>query len=358
MGDRDLSEIIPHYQFVNFRFQTMNILVTGGAGFAGSNFIRHILKKYPNYTIINLDKLTYAGNLNNLKDIEGNSNYKFIKGDIAEPRTVAKICRNNRIDAIINYAAETHVDRSILDPEAFIKTDVFGTYYLLEAVKEFGIKKFVQISTDEVFGTLSKGKFLEDSPFLPNSPYSASKAGGDLLCRAYVKTYDLPVIVTHSVNFYGPYQYPEKLISLFITNLLENKKVPVYGDGKNVREWIYVMDHCWAVDFLLHKGHFGEVYNIGTGVEKKNLDITNLILKELSMDQNHIEYVKDRPGHDLRYAIDFSKLKKLGWQPEYKFDDAIRETIRWYKQNEWWWQPLKTGEYLEYYKKQYSNKII
>ena len=333
----------------------MNLLITGGSGFAGSNFIRHILKKYPDYKIINLDKLTYAGNPNNLKDIEGNSNYKFIKGDIADGRTVPKICRNNKIDAIINYAAETHVDRSIIDPDAFIRTDVLGTYNILKTVKELKIPKFVQISTDEVFGSIKRGKFTEKSPFKPNSPYSASKASGDLLCRSYIKTYNLPVIVTHSCNFYGPYQYPEKLIPLFITNLLENKKVPLYGDGQNVREWIYVLDHCWAIDFILHKGKFGEVYNIGSSVEKKNVDITKIDLTELGFDKKMIENVDDRLGHDLRYAVDFSKLKKLGWQPEYKFDDAIRETIRWYKKNDWWWQPLKSGEYLEYYKKQYGR---
>lgn len=336
----------------------MKILVTGGAGFAGSNFIRHILKKYPNYQVVNLDKLTYAGNPDNLKDIEGNSNYQFIKGDISDKRTVFKIVRNNKIDTVINYAAETHVDRSILDPDAFVKTDVIGTYNLLEVVKQFNIGRMIQISTDEVFGSIEKGKFSENSPFLPNSPYSASKASGDLLCRAYVKTYALPVIVTHSCNFYGPYQYPEKLIPLFITNLLENKKVPVYGNGQNVREWIYVLDHCWAIDFLLHKGEQGEVYNIGTGVEKKNIDLTHLLIKELEAGKAMIEKVKDRPAHDARYAVNWSKIKKLGWRPEYSFDSAIRETIRWYQQNEWWWKKLKSGEYLEYYKKQYPKQMI
>jgi len=320
----------------------------------GSNFIRHILKKYPNYKVINLDKLTYAGNPNNLRDIEGNSNYQFIKGDIVDERMVPKICRNNRIEAIINYAAETHVDRSILNPDAFIKTDVLGTYNILKTVKELNIPKFIQISTDEVFGSINKGKFKENSPFKPNSPYSASKASADLLCRSYVKTYGLPVIVTHSCNCYGPYQYPEKLFPLFITNLLENKKVPLYGNGQNIREWLFVLDHAWAVDFILHKGELGEIYNIGSGVEKKNLDITKTILKELSADNKMVEKVDDRLGHDLRYAVDWSKLKKLGWQPEYDFEEAVRETIRWYKKNDWWWQPLKSREYLEYYKKQYG----
>ncbi|MBU1037208.1 dTDP-glucose 4,6-dehydratase [Patescibacteria group bacterium] len=333
----------------------MNLLITGGAGFAGSNFIRHIIKKYPNYKIINLDKLTYAGNLNNLKDIEGKPNYKFIKGDIADQRTVLKIFRNYQFDAVINYAAETHVDRSISDPEDFIKTDVLGTYNLLEGIKQFTISKYIQISTDEVFGSIKRGKFTEKSPFKPSSPYSASKASGDLLCYAYIKTYKLPIIVTHSCNFYGPYQYPEKLIPLFITNLLEDKKVPLYGDGKNVREWIYVLDHCNAIDFLLHKGMLGEIYNIGTGVEKQNLEITKIILDELGKNKKMIEFIKDRPAHDLRYSLDSNKLKKLGWETEYNFKEAMRETIRWYSKNEWWWKPLKSGEYLEYYKKQYLS---
>lgn len=333
----------------------INLLIVGGAGFIGSNFIRHILKKYPDYRVINLDKLTYAGNLNNLKDIEGNANYQFIKGDIADERTVKKVLRFNKIDAIINYAAETHVDRSILDPAAFIRTDIIGTYNLLEAVKEFGIAKYLQISTDEVYGSIDKGKFAEDSPFKPNSPYSASKAGGDLLCRAYVKTYNLPIIVTHACNCYGPNQYPEKLIPLFITNILENKSVPLYGEGKNVREWLYVLDHCNATDFILHKGQLGEIYNIGSGIEKQNIQITRFILNELGKGDSMIEKIKDRPAHDFRYAIDWSKLKKLGWQPEYDFNSALRETIRWYTVNDWWWKPLKSGEYLEYYKKQYQR---
>ena len=332
----------------------MNILVTGGAGFIGSNFIRHILKKYPDFSVTNLDKLTYAGNLNNLKDLEGNANYKFIKGDIADKRTVFKILRFNKIDAVINYAAETHVDRSILDPDAFVRTDVIGTYNLLEGVKEFKIAKFIQISTDEVYGSIDKGKFTEESPLLPNSPYSSSKAAGDLLCRSYVKTYGLPVVITRSCNCYGPFQYPEKLISLFITNLLEDKKIPLYGRGLNVREWLYVADHCNAVDFILHKGETGEIYNIGSGVEKKNSEITGLILEQLDKGSEMIEYIKDRPGHDLRYALNARKLEKLGWQTEFDFERAIKETVRWYKQNDWWWRPLKSGEYLEYYKKQYK----
>jgi len=333
----------------------MTILVTGGAGFIGSNFIKHIIKKYPDYKIINLDKLTYAGNLDNLREIEGNANYKFVKGDISDERMVPKLCRNNKIEAIINYAAESHVDRSILEADDFIKTDVMGTHNILKAVREFNIPKFIQISTDEVYGSIKKGKFSEDSSFKPNSPYSASKAGGDLLCRAYVKTYNLPVIVTHSCNIFGPNQYPEKLWPLFITNLLEGKKVPLYGDGKNVREWLYVADHCTAIDFLLHKGETGEVYNIGSGLEKNNLEITKRILKELDFGEEMIEPVKDRPGHDLRYAVDWSKIKKLGWKPEFDFERGLKETVRWYRQNQWWWEKIKSGQYLDYYKKQYQK---
>ena len=332
----------------------MKLFITGGAGFMGSHFIKYILKTYPEYEIINFDKLTYAGNLDNLKEVETNPRYQFVQGDIADAQSLEKIIKDNSIDAIINYAAETHVDRSILDPEAFLKTDIFGTYNLLEVTKKFGIKKMIQISTDEVFGSIPEGSFSETSSFEPNSPYAAAKAGGDLLCRSYFVTYQTPVIVTHSCNFYGTHQYPEKLIPLFITNLLEGKKIPVYGDGKNVREWIHTSDHCRAIDVILHKGQVGEVYNIGSGNEKNNLEITKLILENLNAGEEMIEWVKDRPGHDRRYAIDHSKLSnELGWQPEKRFEDGIREVIKWYKENEWWWKKLKSAEYLEYYKKQY-----
>lgn len=330
----------------------MKILITGGAGFMGSNAVKYFLKKYPDIQIVNLDKLTYAGNLENLKGIENDSRYKFIKGDIADEKIVDEAAKN--VDVIINYAAETHVDRSILDPKAFITTDVLGTYTLLEAAKKYGIKKYIQISTDEVFGSINNGKFTEESPFEPNSPYAASKAGGDHLCRAYFKTYGTPVIMTHSCNFFGPYQYPEKLIPLFITNLLENKKVPVYGDGQQIREWIFTEDHCRAIDAILQKGEIGEVYNIGTGNEIPNIEITKILLNELGKDESSIDYVKDRPGHDRRYAIDSGKLRKLGWQPEVNFEQGIKQTVDWYKQNEQWWKRIKSGEYLEYYKKQYQ----
>ncbi|MBD3299782.1 MAG: dTDP-glucose 4,6-dehydratase [Candidatus Moranbacteria bacterium] len=335
----------------------MKLLVTGGAGFMGSNFIKHIIKKYPDYKIINLDKLTYAGNLENLKTIENNPNYTFVRGDISKAKEVEKALKILKgVDAIINYAAETHVDRSILNPRAFIETDVLGTYELLEAVKKGLAKKMIQISTDEVFGEIQDGQFYEDSPFLPNSPYSASKAGGDLLCRAYKETYQTPVIVTHSCNFFGPNQYPEKLIPLFITNLLEGKKVPLYNNGENIREWIYTKDHCEAIDTILHKGQIGEVYNIGTGNEKKNIEITEIILEELGYGKEMIEHVKDRPGHDTRYAVNNEKLvKQLGWKPKTDFQKALKETVQWYKKNKQWWQKLKSSEYWEYYKKQYQT---
>lgn len=332
----------------------MKILVTGGAGFIGSNFIRYILKEHPHYQVMNLDKLTYAGNLANLKDVEKCPRYKFIKGDIASEKDVSKAIK--KIDIIINFAAETHVDRSIIEPRSFILTDVLGTYTLLEAAKKFKIKKYIQISTDEVYGSIEKGKFNETSPFAPNSPYAASKAGGDLLCRAYSITYHVPIIVTHSCNVFGPYQYPEKLIPLFITNLLENKKVPMYGDGLNVREWIYTQDFCRALDLILHKGKVGQVYNIGTGWEKTNLEITLKILRYLGKDKSWIQNVVDRPGHDRRYSLDSTKLKKLGWRPKYNFEQALKDTVDWYQANKWWWQPLKSGDFLKYYKQQYDRR--
>jgi dTDP-glucose 4,6-dehydratase len=333
----------------------MKILITGGAGFMGSHFVKHVLSKYPDYQVIVLDKLTYAGNMDNLKEIEGSKNFSFIKGDIANKEDVEKAIGNG-VGKIINFAAETHVDRSILEPDAFIKTDIFGTYNILEATRKFNIGQFVQISTDEVYGSISEGSFTEESPFLPNSPYSASKAGGDLLCRAYFETYKTPVIVTHSCNFYGPNQYPEKLIPLFITNLIEGKKVPVYAKGENVREWIYTSDYCRAIDLIMEKGANGEVYNIGTGNERKNIEVTKFILDVMGFGEEIIEYVKDRPGHDFRYSINCEKLRKLGWQPEISFEDGLRETIGWYKDNSWWWKKIKSGEYLEYYKKQYLER--
>jgi len=330
------------------------ILVTGGAGFMGSNFIRYILKKHPNWQVVNLDKLTYAGNLDNLRKIERSSNYKFMKGDIANHSDVKKAFGDS-VDYIINYAAETHVDRSIRQPDAFIKTDILGTYTLLEKAREHNVVQYIQISTDEVYGSIQKGSFSEGSPFAPNSPYAASKAAADHLCRAYFKTYNLPVIVTHSCNFYGPNQYPEKLIPLFITNLLERKKVPMYGKGKQVREWIFTEDHCRAIETIIEKGKAGEVYNIGTGYEKKNIEVTEFILKELGFSKEMIEYVKDRPGHDFRYSLNCKKLRALGWKPRVSWEEGLRRTIEWYQKNECWWKKIKSGEYLKYYKKQYQG---
>ncbi len=333
----------------------MKFLITGGAGFMGSNFIRYLLDNYPEYEVINFDKLTYAGNLENLKDVEENTRYEFIKGDIADEAAVDQAMRRG-IDRIINFAAETHVDRSIQGARSFIMTDVVGTYTLLEAAKKHGVEQYIQISTDEVFGSTESGEFFEDTAFEPNSPYSASKAGGDHLVRAYWKTYGLPAIVTHSCNFYGPYQYPEKLIPLFITNLIESKKIPVYGDGQNMREWIYVPDYCQALDTIIQKGAAGEVYNIGSGERKTNLEVTEMILEQMGFGREMIEYVKDRPGHDWRYAVNSDKLRQLGWQSETNFEQGLRETIDWYRENQAWWKKLKSGEYLEYYKKQYDDR--
>lgn len=335
----------------------MRILVTGGAGFIGSNFIRHVLSKHPEYKIVNLDKLTYAGNPHNLKDAERNSNYQFIKGDICDSELVENLLKQ-KIDAIINFAAETHVDRSLYDPEVFVKTNVLGTQVLLEAGLRHKIERFVQISTDEVYGSLGeKGKFTEESPLMPNSPYSASKAGADLLIRSYIKTFNFPAIITRSCNNYGPYQFPEKLIPLFITNALDDRELPIYGDGLYVRDWIYVEDHCKAIDLILHKGKVGETYNISSSVEKTNLDITHLILENSKKPESLIKHVKDRPAHDRRYALNSEKTRnELGWEPEISFEQGMKLTIDWYLKNRDWWQKVKSGEYLKYYEKHYIRR--
>jgi len=314
------------------------LLITGGAGFIGSNFIRHILNKYPDYHITNLDKLTYCGNLENLKDIEKNKNYKFVKGDIIDEALVRRLAKDS--DIIINFAAETHVDRSISDAASFVKTNVFGTHMLLEAAKNAGTELFIQISSDEVYGSIAEGSFKEDDPLKPNSPYSATKASGDMLARSYFITYKLPVIITRSSNNFGPYQYPEKVIPLFISNLLKNKKVPVYGDGMNVRDWLFVIDNCEAIDTVIHKGKAGEVYNIGGGSEITNIELTHTMLDILGKDKRSIEFVKDRPGHDRRYALDITKIRKLGWQPRHNFRSALMLTAQWYKGNRRWWEKL------------------
>jgi dTDP-glucose 4,6-dehydratase len=332
------------------------ILVTGGCGFIGSNFIRHMLSKYP-YSIINLDKLTYAGNLENLKEIENDSRYTFIKGDIVNKADIEKVF-SSEIDIVINFAAESHVDRSIMDPDAFIKTNIIGTFNLLETVKKGRVKRFIQVSTDEVYGSLGKeGKFREDTPLTPNSPYSASKASADMLAMAYYKTYRTPVMITRCSNNYGPYQFPEKLIPLVITNALVDMELPVYGDGMNIRDWIHVLDHCEAIDIVLHKGESGNVYNIGAENERTNIEIVKLILNILGKPETLIKYVKDRPGHDRRYAIDSTKIKKeLGFKTKVGFKMGMEETVAWYIENKSWWKRIKSGEYLKYYNKMYTGR--
>jgi dTDP-glucose 4,6-dehydratase len=334
------------------------MLITGGAGFIGSNFIHYVMDHHPDYRIINVDKLTYAGNLENLKDIEANPNYTFVKADICNVNAINGVFSSYAIDYIINFAAESHVDRSIEDPSIFLKTNILGTQVLLDAARKYGVKKFVQISTDEVYGSLGPtGYFTEDTPLSPNSPYSASKASADMLVMAYYRTYGLPVNITRCSNNYGPYQFPEKLIPLFVTNALSDKELPLYGDGKNIRDWIYVEDHCSAVDLVLHKGVEGEVYNIGGHSEKANIEITELILDYLGKPHTLIKYVKDRLGHDRRYAIDCSKIERdLGWKPAYSFEDGMKKTIRWYIDNRPWWEKIKSGEYMEYYERMYAGR--
>jgi dTDP-glucose 4,6-dehydratase len=327
---------------VDRKFKTL--LVTGGAGFIGSNFIHHIADNHTGYRIINLDKLTYAGNLENLRDMEGNPNYEFIKGDIADRELVDDIFKSNIIDAVVNFAAESHVDRSIEDPGVFIQTDIYGTYVLLEAIREYEGGIFLQISTDEVYGSVEFGSSKENDILKPNSPYSASKAGAEMIVRSFYKTYGVPIIVTRTSNNFGPYQYPEKLIPLFITNLIDGKKVPLYGDGMNVRDWIYVNDNCTALDLILHNGEIGEIYNIAAGNEKPNIWITWKILELLGKTEDMIKPVPDRLGHDRRYSLDCSKLKKeLGWVTQYNLEQALEKTVKWYQDNEKWWRPLKKG---------------
>ena len=314
----------------------MNILVTGGAGFIGSCFIRYILKKYQDYKVINIDALTYAGNIENLDDIKDNSNYKFVHGNICDKELVYDLMK--QVDCVVNFAAESHVDRSITGPEIFIETNVKGTLNLLQAAKDSKIERYLQVSTDEVYGSLGKtGYFYETTPLAPNSPYSASKASADLLVRAYYETYKMPVLNTRCSNNYGPYQYPEKLIPFFISKLLKGEKVPVYGDGLNVRDWLYVYDHCSAIDTVLHKGKIGEIYNIGGHNEKTNIEITKLILNAMGKDESSIEYVQDRLGHDRRYAISNDKIQsQLGWKPSLTFEEGIKITIDWYLNNQDW----------------------
>jgi len=334
-----------------------NVLVTGGAGFIGSNFINYILEEGSDYNIVNLDKLTYAGNLENLIPSEAKKNYQFVKGDICNTELVNYLFTKFDISYVINFAAESHVDRSILGSEVFFRSNVLGTSVLLEAARKFNARKFLQVSTDEVYGSLGKeGLFTEETQLHPNSPYSSSKAAADLMALSFHHTYGLPVVITRCSNNYGPYQFPEKLIPLMIINLIRGKKLPVYGDGMNVRDWIYVLDHNQAVRAVLENGKVGEVYNIGASTEMPNIDIVKLLIKQIGKSDEIIEYVNDRPGHDRRYAIDSSKIKnELGWSPKYNFENAIKRTIDWYLKNKSWWERIISGEYQHYYKTQYNS---
>lgn len=336
----------------------MKILVTGGAGFIGSNFVLYMIKNYPGYEIINVDALTYAGNLENLRSIEKHPNYTFVKADIAERNELEPLFQKG-IDAVINFAAESHVDRSILHPDIFVRTNILGTQTLLDLTKQYNVNKFVQVSTDEVYGTLGEtGLFTEETPIAPNSPYSASKAGADLLVRAYHETFGLNVNITRCSNNYGPYQFPEKLIPLMIQNALQDKPLPVYGDGLNVRDWLYVEDHCSAIDLVLHKGRDGEVYNVGGRNERNNMQVVRTILEELGKPESLISYVKDRLGHDRRYAIDADKIRnELGWQPKFNYEDGIKETIHWYLSNKEWMEQVTSGYYQQYYDTQYKERL-
>ncbi|QDV50564.1 dTDP-glucose 4,6-dehydratase [Gimesia fumaroli] len=335
------------------------ILVTGGCGFIGSNFIRYQLSEYPGQSITNLDKLTYAGNLENLKEFESHSRYHFVKGDIANQDLVESLLKSTSFDAVINFAAESHVDRSILDSSPFIQTNIVGTQVLLDAARKQKINRFLQISTDEVYGSLgAEGLFTEETPLAPNSPYSASKASADLLVRSYVKTFNLPAIITRCSNNYGPFQFPEKLIPLFISNTLEEKPLPIYGEGKNVRDWIHVLDHCRGIDAAMRRGEAGQVYNFGGNAEMQNIEITRLLLKLLGKPETLIQHVKDRPGHDLRYAIDCRKAEsELGWKPETEFHAGLKATITWYQENRDWVNRIRSGKYLKYYEQQYGNRL-
>jgi dTDP-glucose 4,6-dehydratase len=332
-----------------------NLLVTGGAGFIGSNLVHYLLKKYPDYKIVVYDKLTYAGNLENLRDAEKNPRYAFARGDICDAAAVEQAVRAHQIDTIVNLAAETHVDRSIMDADAFIRTDVYGTYVLLEAAKKFGLR-YHQVGTDEVYGWVEQGSSKETDALLPRSPYAASKAGADLLIHAYGVTHNVQATITRGANNIGPYQYPEKVVPLFVTNAIDNLPLPLYGDGKQQRDYQFVLDHCEGIDLVLHKGEIGEAYNVGTGREIYNIDMARMILKMLGKPESLLQHVADRPGHDRRYSLDVNKLRVLGWEPAHTFEEAMEKTVKWYVDNEWWWRKLKGSEYKEYYRKQYAER--
>lgn len=338
-----------------------NILVTGGAGFIGSNFIYYMLKMHPDYRIVCIDALTYAGNLSTLSEAQKNENFRFVKADITDRKAVEALFGEESFTAVVNFAAESHVDRSIEEPEVFLKTNILGTQVLMDCARKFGNIRYHQVSTDEVYGDLPLDRpdlfFTEETPIHTSSPYSSSKAGADLLVQAYYRTYGLPVTISRCSNNYGPYHFPEKLIPLMIINALHGKSLPVYGDGLNVRDWLYVEDHCKAIDMILRGGRIGEVYNIGGHNERANIDVVKTVLRILGKDESLIRYVKDRPGHDMRYAIDPTKIKnELGWYPETTFDEGIKKTVEWYLQNEDWWQNIVSGEYMSYYEKMYKDR--
>jgi dTDP-glucose 4,6-dehydratase len=332
----------------------VKLVVTGGAGFIGSNFIRHVLTTHPEDSVVNLDKLTYAGNRANLADLEGDRRYTFVHGDICDAKLVRDTLRG--VDAVVNFAAESHVDRSLMEADAFLKTDVFGVYTLLEAVRELRIPRLLHISTDEVYGSVPTGSSTESDAVRPSNPYSASKAGGDMLALAYWHTHRVPVVITRSSNNFGPYQYPEKVIPLFVTNALENRPLPLYGDGRNVRDWLYVADNCAAIDLVLRKGAEGEIYNIGGGHEVENVVLTREILRLTGKPDTLIQRVADRPGHDRRYSVDCGKVRRLGWAPAHRFASALETTVSWYREHEAWWRPLKSGEFRAWYERQYGNR--
>ncbi|QKE74989.1 dTDP-glucose 4,6-dehydratase [Arthrobacter citreus] len=335
----------------------MKVAITGGAGFIGGNFVQYMLSNYPSYSIYNLDVLTYAGDLTKHKNIEKNENYHFVKVDITNREEIVKLFNKEKFDYVVHFAAESHVDRSIAEPEIFVKTNVLGTQVLLDASKAISIKKFVHVSTDEVYGELDFDPttfFTEETPLQPNSPYSASKASSDFLVRAYHETFGFPMNITRCSNNYGPYHFPEKLIPLTISRVVNNQKVPVYGTGENIRDWLHVLDHCAAIDLVLHKGQNGEVYNIGGHNERTNLEVVKTIISTLGKSEDLIEFVQDRLGHDKRYAIDPSKLEKLGWKPTYNFDTGIAQTVQWYLDNKEWWEAVVSGEYRKYFDEQYS----
>jgi dTDP-glucose 4,6-dehydratase len=332
----------------------MKLLVTGGCGFIGSNFVRTVLAAHPDDSVVNLDKLTYAGNRANLADVEDDPRYAFVHGDIADPKLVRDVLRG--VDAVVNFAAPSHVDRSIFDPDEFLRTNVLGVHVLLEAVRELRIPRMVQVSTDEVYGSIATGAAREDSPLRPSNPYSAAKAGGDLLALACWRTHGVPVVITRGSNTFGPYQYPEKIVPLFVTNALDDQPLPLYGDGGQVRDWLYVLDHCAAVDLVLRAGRDGEVYNVAGGHEVANLALTREILRLLDKPESLVSPVADRPGHDRRYALDGTKLGRLGWAPRHPFASALASTVSWYREHETWWRPLKSGEFRAYYERQYGRR--